>query len=85
MSGGYFDYNQHKINYIIEELNDFIGDKQKIKEYKISLETLKEFNNAIDILKKASIYTQRIDWFLSGDDGQENFHKRLKEDLTNNI
>lgn len=27
------------------------------------------------------IYTQRIDWLLSGDDGEESFHSRLKEEL----
>lgn len=32
-------------------------------------------------LKEAKIYTQRIDWLLSGDDGEGNFKKRLKQDL----
>lgn len=44
-------------------------------------ETIKEFENAIDILNKASVYVHRIDWFLSGDDGEESFHLRLKEEL----
>lgn len=44
-------------------------------------ETIQEFKNGIDILKKASVYAQRIDWLISGDDGEENFHKRLKQDL----
>ena len=44
-------------------------------------ETIKEFENAIDILCKASVYVHRIDWFLSGDDGEESFHLRLKEEL----
>ena len=46
-----------------------------------SEETLKEFRRGIDILKRASIYAQRIDWLLSGDDGEDTFHKRLKEEL----
>ena len=33
------------------------------------------------ILKQAEIYAQRIDWLLSGDDGEESFHERLKEEL----
>ena len=44
-------------------------------------ETIAEFKNGIEILKKAYIYAQRIDWLLSGDDGEESFHKRLKEEL----
>lgn len=30
---------------------------------------------------KAAIYVQRIDWLLSDDDGEDNFHERLKEEL----
>lgn len=44
-------------------------------------ETIQEFRNAVKILKKASIYAQRIDWLISGDDSEESFHKRLKEEL----
>lgn len=44
-------------------------------------ETVREFKEAVRILKLAYIYTQRIDWFLSGDDGEDTFHERLKEDL----
>lgn len=44
-------------------------------------ETLAEFRKGIDILKQAEVYAQRIDWLLSGDDGEETFHERLKEDL----
>ena len=35
----------------------------------------------LKILNKAFVYVNRIDWLLSGDDGEETFHKRLKEDL----
>lgn len=46
-----------------------------------SEETVAEFRRAVTVLKRASIYTQRIDWLLSGDDGEETFHKRLKKEL----
>ena len=39
------------------------------------------FKEAIDVLKKAEIYAQRIDWYLSGDDGEDNLVSRLKSDL----
>lgn len=41
----------------------------------------KEFKKAVDCLEKAYIYAQRIDWYLSGDDGEDSFRKRLKEEL----
>ena len=44
-------------------------------------ETIKEFRKGVDILKKAQVYAHRIDWLMSGDDGEESFHKRLKEKL----
>lgn len=44
-------------------------------------ETLREFRVAIGYLRKAAIYAQRIDWLISGDDGEDSFHERLKEDL----
>jgi len=42
------------------------------------LEILKE---GVKKLKEAAVYAQRIDWYLSGDDGEESLVKRLKEDL----
>ena len=51
--------------------------------YGFSKETIKEFKKGLAILKKAYVYAQRIDWLLSGDDGEESFHKRLKEELDN--
>ena len=44
-------------------------------------EVLEEFKKGLEILKKAAIYTQRIDWLLSGDDGEDSFKRRLKEEL----
>ena len=44
-------------------------------------ETIEKFKVAYQKLKEAYIYAQRIDWLLSGDDSEETFHERLKEDL----
>lgn len=49
--------------------------------YGFSKETIREFKKAVRILKQAAVYAQRIDWLLSGDDGEDNFHERLKEEL----
>jgi len=46
-----------------------------------TMETIREFQNAVKQLRIAAVYAQRIDWLLSGDDGEENFHKRLNEEL----
>ena len=41
----------------------------------------KIFKDGIESLKKAEIYAQRIDWYLSGDDGEDSLVSRLKSDL----
>ena len=38
-------------------------------------------NEAVKALEIAHIYAQRVDWYLSGDDGDESFLRRLKEEL----
>lgn len=49
--------------------------------YSYEPETIEKFKEGYRKLQEAYIYAQRIDWLLSGDDGEETFHKRLKEDL----
>ena len=65
--------------FIYEYYKNKNGEQVWYDDY--SKETLDEFRKGLDILNKAYIYTQRIDWLLSEDDGEESFHKRLKEDL----
>jgi hypothetical protein len=75
MSGGHFDYHQYRIREIAESVEDII------QNYKYPPEVLEKIKEGLDALNKAEIYTQRIDWLVSGDDGPETFLKRLKEDL----
>ena len=44
-------------------------------------ETIQIFKDAVKILRKAAVYANRIDWFLSGDDGEDNLKERLKKEL----
>lgn len=92
MSGGHFDYNQYKIGDIVEEIQQLI-DTNHSKELddwgsqigrEYSPVVIAEFENAVNYLKLAQIYTHRIDWLVSGDDGEEHFLKRLEDDLAEN-
>ena len=49
--------------------------------YNYSPETIEKFKEGYRKLKEAYIYAQRIDWLLSGDDGEEEFHERLADDM----
>jgi hypothetical protein len=49
--------------------------------YEYPPEVIDEFKIGAEVIRKAQIYMQRIDWLLSGDDGEESFIRRLKEEL----
>lgn len=77
MSGGHFDYTQDHIRDIAEEVERIVAHKA----YSLGPETLAEFEKAVRVLREAYVYAHRIDWLLSGDDGEEAFHERLAHDL----
>lgn len=79
MSGGHFDYNQHRIFDIAESVESLILDNAKT--YRLSDKTIAEFRVGLKHLRLAHAYVQRIDWLVSGDDGEESFHNRLGKDL----
>ena len=105
MSGGHWDYVQHRLTDVYEELEGIIAKNGKPKtreelkqehwrddewykmypedrnHYEYSEEHIKMFKDAIYNIKKAQIYMQRLDWMLSGDDGEDTFLERLKSDL----
>ena len=54
---------------------------EDLNHYKYPDEVIEKFKEGVDILRKAHVYAQRIDWLISGDDGEESFLKRLKEEL----
>lgn len=49
--------------------------------YKYSDEIIEKFKEGLKHIELAHIYMQRLDWLLSGDDGDESFISRLEEDL----
>lgn len=61
-----------------EYYDEYPEDKLHPKFSEGIQEVLKE---AIKYLKVAEVYTQRLDWFFSGDDGEQTFLERLEKDL----
>ena len=86
MSGGFFNYDQYRIDQIREELEKLIESNNSIDEYGYARnyppEIIEKFKEGLLAIKKAYIYAQRIDYLVSGDDGEESFIKRLEEDLS---
>jgi hypothetical protein len=89
MSGGHFNYDQYRIGQIADEIQHRIetNDLEDVDKWGDKIgrfynkEVIEKFQEAVKILKTGEIYAQRIDWLLSGDDGEESFLRRLKEDL----
>jgi hypothetical protein len=105
MSGGVFNYDQYKIGYIADQIEETVlksgreKTKEEIKEewrndewyekypedlfhYKYPDEVIEKMKEAVKVLKIAQVYAHRVDWLLSGDDGEESFLRRLHEELS---
>ena len=89
MSGGHFEYKQYQLGYIADEIEQLIidNDSDELDRYGCrkgggyTPETITQFRAAVDALRVAQIYAQRVDWLVSGDDGEDSFHRRLSEDF----
>ena len=105
MSGGAFEYNQYKIGYIADQIEEVIVKNgiektpeemkdenwrddswyekypEDLVHYKYPDEVIEKMKEAVKALKIAQEYAQRVDWLLSGDDGEESFLSRLEENL----
>lgn len=86
MSGGAFDYDNYKIDETARLIQLFLDkqtDSDWDKEFLDSLrpETVAVIKDAVYQIEKAAILAHRIDYLLSGDDGEDSFHRRIKEDL----
>ena len=63
-------------------------DFMSYDHYPYNADVLELSNETIDAMKEAyrqiriaEIYATRVDWMMSGDDSEESFRERIKEDL----
>jgi hypothetical protein len=78
MSGGHFSYLQNCISYAADDVKKIIDNND---EHCYSQQTIDQFKTGENLLRAAAVYLHRIDWLVSCDDGEEDFHDRLSEDL----
>lgn len=63
---------------------EFYSEYPEERTYPVESEEVQErMRHAIKALKIAKVYAQRVDWYLSGDDGEESFLERLDKELDN--
>ena len=66
-------------------MRDFYSKYPEERTYHVESEEVQErMRHAIEALKIAKVYAQRVDWYLSGDDGEESFLERLDKELNQN-
>jgi len=76
MSGGQFDYLQNRISDCALDVKDVAENYNDT----CTQETTNKIRECYATLEKAGKMLQRVDWFISGDDGEESFNRRWKED-----
>ena len=80
MSGGEFDYLQYRIDYCSVDVAQKAVDYEKT----CSKQTIERIKECAKTLERAGKMLQRVDWFVSCDDGEESFNKRWDEELADN-
>jgi hypothetical protein len=89
MSGGHFGYQQHVINDIAESIQSLIDANDDTEEdeyggrrgWGYSPEVIAKLQEGVLMLRKAYAYAHRIDWLVSGDDGEATFLEKLEQQL----
>ena len=75
MSGGHFNYLQHQMWGAADEV------RALIQQYDENPEVRQKFIEAMATITRGAAMLQRVDWLVSGDDGEESFISRWAEDL----
>ncbi len=89
MSGGHFDYQQYRLHDITMMIDELIvsNDDESLDEFGnrrgrgYGPEIILRFKIASHTIKRAATMAQRIDWLVSGDDGDESFLRRWSEEV----
>ena len=79
MSGGSLDYLYSKIEMamptkesLLEEYGYLLDEDKECKELALK---------CIEKLHEAAIIAKRLEWWLSGDDGNDSFKRRMRDEL----
>jgi len=90
MSGGHFDYKQCLFIDIAYKIQSLIDDNKGLNQYGDTIgrgyrsQTIEKFDNTIKMLKQLYARINRIDYLVSGDDSEEDFHRKIEEELKGN-
>lgn len=86
MSGGHFNYKQHVFRDIANDIQELI-DKNNVTDefgftYNYSKDILQKFSETIKVLHIVEEMVHRVDWLVSGDDGEKTFRELWSKKIT---
>lgn len=79
MSGDYMTDEYYWNLFTVEKLEKIVNDSEENGEYPKDI--IVRLKDGLDIVKAAGIFIRRIDYLISGDDSEEEFKKRLSEEI----
>lgn len=79
MSGDYMTDEYYWNLFTAEKLEQIVNDAETNREYPKDI--IVRLKDGLDIVKAAGIFIRRIDYLISGDDSEEEFKKRLSEEI----
>lgn len=89
MSGGHFEYRQYPIRDIFEEIEELIQNNDSDALDAFGYEVGRHYTPAVVVrlreavrtLKRGLAMVNRVDWLVSGDDGEETFLERWDQEM----
>ena len=89
MSGGHFNYAQYRMEDIATEIDRLIDDNKSLEEneygeklgYHYPQIIIERFKETAHTIRQAQEMAQRVDWLVSGDDGEESFMSRWDNEV----
>lgn len=75
MSGGRFRHAEHNITDIADAIQNEVDKNEHREDVKMKM------LEAIDMLKMAYVYARAIDYYLSGDIGEDTLIKRIDTEM----
>lgn len=79
MSGGHFDYNQYRLDDIADQIERDLNRRGKVTDWGTTFVIPKDIANkmveTIVMLRKCGKMVHAIDWFMSGDTGDDSFRE----------
>jgi hypothetical protein len=79
MSGGYFDYNQFKLQNIADDLRNLVEEDGRLGFVEDKKSLFEEIDKLIDMLDYSSKIIHHIDYLLSDDISEEVMWKRIND------